>query len=130
MSNRIFRSINEPIRENPSFDERLRGTDKGLIIAWEVGRKKRIEEPELAEKAEKGELPKLGYKGGVDKKTEQKVKHGTLHYLAQWQGLRGEDLDIDLDMDIGIILICTKTKQRVAFHSSFDASLFDDNSDK
>jgi hypothetical protein len=62
MSSRVFLSINEPIRENPSFEERLRGPDKGLIIAWEVGRERRMKEPELAEKAEKGELPVLGYR--------------------------------------------------------------------
>ncbi|MFC1827729.1 hypothetical protein ACFLZQ_07365 [Thermodesulfobacteriota bacterium] len=119
MNNRIFRSIQEPIREDPSFEERLRGPDKGLIIAWEVGRKLRKKKPELAEKAEKGELPKLGYKGGIDKKIEQNIKYGSLNYLAQWQGLRGKDLNIDFD--IGTILICTKTNQRVAFSSSLDA---------
>ena len=119
MSIRIYRSIQEPIRKNPSFEERLRGPDKGLIIAWEVGRERRMKEPELAEKAEKGELPKLGYKGGIDKKTEQNRKYGAINYLAQWQGLRGKDLNIDFD--IGTILICTKTNQRVAFSSSLDA---------
>ena len=122
MSNRIFRSIKEPIRENPSLDERLHGPDKGLILAWEVGRQKRIDQPELAEKAVKGELPKLGYKGGVDKKTEQEIRHGTLKYLAQLQGLRGEDLNIELARDVGKILICSKTKQKVAFDHSIGAS--------
>jgi hypothetical protein len=113
MSNHIFRSINEPIRENPSFEERLRGPDKGLIIAWEVGRNKRIEEVELAETAERGELPKLGYKGGIDKKIQLQEKYGSLNYLAQWQGLRGEDLDIDLSEEKKII--CSRTGIKVIF---------------
>ena len=128
MRNHIFLSINEPLRENPSFDERLRGPDKGLILSWEIGRKLRKEKPELADKAEKGELPKLGYKGGIDKKTEQNMKYGAINYLAQWQGLRGEDLNIDLK--VGIILICTKTNQRVVFHPSHDPKLFDDKIDE
>jgi hypothetical protein len=113
MSKHIFRSIKEPIRKNPSFEERLRGPDKGLILAWEVGREKAIESPELAQKAQKGELPKLGYKGGVDKRSKQEIVYGTLQYLAQWQGLKGHDLNIDLE--IGTILICNRTGQKVAF---------------
>ena len=113
MSNRIFCSINEPIRKNPSFDERLREPDKGLIISWEVGRKLRKGKPESAEKAEKGELPKLGYKGGIDKKIQLKEKYGSLNYLAQWQGLRGEDLDIDLTEEKKII--CSRTDIKVIF---------------
>ena len=127
MSNRIFRSINKSIRENPSFDERLRGPDRGLINCWEVGRILRKEKSELAEKAEKGELPKLAYKGGIDKKTKQKIKYGTLNYLAQWQGLRGEDLNINLS--IGKILTCIKTNQRVAFNPNID-TLYNDNIDE
>lgn len=68
MSTRIYRSIHKPIRENPSFEERWRGSDNGLITCWEVGRTKSIESPELAERTKKGELPALGWKGGVDKK--------------------------------------------------------------
>ena len=113
MSIRIYRSIQEPIRKNPSFEERLRGPDKGLIIAWEVGRERRMQEPELAEKAEKGELPKLGYRGGVNKKINKKEKCGSINYLAQWQGLRGEDLDIDLTEEIE--MVCSKTGMKVIY---------------
>ena len=112
MSKHIYRSCSEPIRENPSFNERWRGPDEGLITCWEVGRKKSEEYPELAERTRNGELPKLGWKGGVDKKNKQ-GKFGTLNYLAQWQGLRGEDLDIDLIA--GRIITCSKTQTRVFF---------------
>ena len=113
MSKRIYRSCNEPIRKNPSFDERWRGPDKGLITAWEVGRRRSIESLELVEQAKNGELPVLGWKGGVEKKTQKKEKFGCLHYLAEWQGLRGEDLDIDLTEEREIV--CSKTGMKVIY---------------
>lgn len=113
MYNHIFRSIQEPIRDNPSFDDRWKGPDKGLITSWEVGRIKSVEIPELAEQAKKGELPVLGWKGGVEKEIQKIKKYGSLNYLAQWQGLRGEDLDIDLAEEREII--CTKTGMKVIF---------------
>ena len=113
MEKHIYRSCNEPIRVNPSFEERWRGPDIGLITCWEVGRIKSIEATELAEKAKNGELPALGWKGGVDKKIKKKEKYGTLNYMAQWQGLRGEDLDIDLTKEIE--MICSKTGMKVIY---------------
>ena len=113
MTTRIYRSIHEPIRKNPSFEERWRGPDKGLITCWEVGRSKSIESPELAERAKNGELPPLGWKGGVDKKIQKKEKYGSLNYLAQWQGLRGEDLEIDLSEEREIV--CSKTGMKVIY---------------
>lgn len=113
MSKHIYRSCQEPIRKGSPFEERWRGPDKGLITCWEVGRAKAKEDPELAERAKRGELPPLGWKGGVEKKTKKKEKYGSLNYLAQWQGLRGEDLDIDLSEDREIT--CSKTGMKVTF---------------
>ena len=113
MSNRIYRSYLESIREDPSWDERWRGPDEGLITCWEVGRSKSMESSELAERAKNGELPVLGWKGGVEKKIQKKEKYGSLNYLAQWQGLRGENLDIDLSEEREII--CTKTGMKVIY---------------
>jgi len=113
MSNRIYRSCQQPIRENPSFYERWRCPDRGLITCWEVGRAKGIDDPELAKRAKNGELPVLGWKGGVDRVLEKKEKYGSLNYLAQWQGLRGDDLDIDLSEEIEIV--CSKTGMKVIF---------------
>ena len=113
MNQRIYRSYKEPIRENPSWDERWRGPDKGLITCWEVGRGRSKKEPELAEQAINGELPVLGWKGGIEKKIKKKEKIGTLFYLAQWQGLRGDDLDIDLSQESE--LICSRTGMKVIF---------------
>ena len=113
MNQRIYRSYGEPKREALSWDERWMGYDKGLITCWEVGRELSKKEPELAERARKGELPVLGWKGGVEKKIKKKEKYGTLSYLAKWQGLRGDDLDIDLSEQSE--LICSRTGMKVIF---------------
>lgn len=117
MSQKIYRSFQEPKREGLSWDERWKGDDKGLITCWEVGREMRIRNPELAKRAGNGELPyqKLGWKGGVEKKIKKGKKYGTLYYLAEWQGLRGEDLDIYLSEERE--LICSKTSMKVIYSS-------------
>ena len=102
-----------PIRDNPSFDERWNGPDMGLITCWEIGRNRSAKDPELVNRAKNGELPVLGWKGGVAKKIKKKGKYGCLNYLAEWQGLRGEDLDIDLSEEIEIV--CSKTGMKVRF---------------
>ena len=122
MSKRIYRSCREPIREKLSFDERWRGPDNGLVICWEIGRRRSIESHELAEKAKNGELPPLGWKGGVERKIKKKENYGCLNYLAEWQGLRGEDLDIDLTEEREIV--CSKTGMKVIYTS--DATKYAD----
>ena len=114
MTNHIFRSKDKPIRKGLSLEERWKGPDKGIVTCWERGREKRIENPELAERALNGELVVLAWKGGVDKKLKTVVrKFGPLNYLATWQGLRNEDLDIDLNEEKKII--CSKTDMVVIF---------------
>lgn len=115
MTTRLRRSIDEPIREGQSWSERWLGPDKGLIWCWERGRQRRIEDPNLATRAEDGELPVGNWKGGVERKLkdEKKLKLGTLQYLAGWQGMRGEDLDIELQGERTIV--CAKTGQGVVF---------------
>jgi len=110
---RIRRSYGEPDRENLTQVETWNQEDKGLIKNYEVGRALAKSKPELAEKAKKGELPLLGYKGGVEKELKKKEKIGALNYVAKWQALRGENLNIDLDEEV--ILICTKTNVKVTF---------------
>ena len=117
MKSRVFRSYKEPKRDGASFDQRWRGPDKGLITCWEVGRELSKKDPELAERAIRGELPVLGWKGGVEKEIKKKEKYGTLFYLAQWQGLRGDDLDIDLSEEKE--LICSRTKVKVIYTGVF-----------
>lgn len=108
----LYRSVNEPIREQLSWEDKWQGPDKGLITCWEVGRSKRNSNPDLVKKAEMNELPPLGWKGGIEKKQATK-KYGSLNYLAQWQGLRGEDLSINLDKNIEIQ--CSRTGMKVIF---------------
>lgn len=109
----IYRSFKEPDRENLSWEETWLQEDKGLIKNYEVGRALAKKEPELAEKAKRGELPVLGYKGGVEKTLKKKEKIGALNYIAKWQALRGEDLNLNLDEEI--VLTCTRTDMRVTF---------------
>ena len=115
MEKYLHRSINEPIREGLSWHERWGREDNGLIACWENGRKLAKKDSEMAELAKNGELVRFGWTGGVSKKLKQNIFHGTLFYLAKWQGLRGDDLDIDLDGDT--FLTCTKTGQIVKYNS-------------
>ena len=110
---KIFRNFSEPDRENITWKETWEQEDKGLIKNYEVGRALGIKNPELVEKAKNGELPVLGYKGGVEKALIKKEKIGALNYIAKWQALRGENLDIDLDKEV--VLTCTKTDITVTF---------------
>jgi hypothetical protein len=116
MAKKLHRSAREPIREGLTWDETWRGPDNGLIWCWERGRLDRIEKPELAARADCGELVPLDWKGGVQEKLKVERKPGTLKYLATWQGLRGEDLDISLDAESTIV--CARTQQIVVFSAS------------
>jgi len=64
---------------------------------------------------ESGELPILGWKGGVEKTLQKREKFGSLNYLAQWQGLRGENLDILLSDEI--TMCCSKTGMVITYTS-------------
>lgn len=113
MGRPLRRSIALPIRDGMTLSELWHGPDEGLVWCWERGRQKRIEDPELAAAASKGELVMLAWKGGVEWKTKIEKKQGTLKYLATWQGLCGEDLDIDVNEELAIV--CSKTGQTVLF---------------
>lgn len=84
-----------------------------MITCWEVGRRLAEQQPALAEATLRGEFPPAGWKGGVEKGTKLKKKVGTLRYLAQWQGLRGDNLDIDLEAEAE--LECSATGVLVCF---------------
>ncbi len=113
MGESINRSIREPIREDLSWAKRWKDPDRGLITAWEVGRRRSSKNPELARRAKNGELPLSNWKGGVENATKKNTKWGTLTYLAEWQGLRGEDLDIDPDEEI--TMVCPRTGMKVTY---------------
>lgn len=120
MGKRIYRSIKEPIRKNPTADEKWRGADRGLILCWEEGRELAATQPKLAKRAQRGELPMLSWKGGVKRSPKKKKKSGSFCYLAQWQGLRGDDLDIKLSAKKTIK--CSRTGVRVSY--SLDSTIF------
>ena len=113
MGNRIYRSIQEPIRKDPTAEEKWRGKDKGLILCWEEGRELAKTQPKLAKRALRGELPMLSWKGGVKRNPKKKKKTGSFCYLAQWQGLRGDDLDIVLSDKQTIK--CSRTGVKVSY---------------
>ena len=90
------------------YAERMQGPDQGVINAWLAGIAMRRDPPsEQQRSALAGALPPLPYRGGVERKLKIKQKIGALHYLAMWQGLRGDDLHIDIDTEPE--LVCTKT---------------------
>jgi len=110
---KISCAINEPIREGLSWHERWDADDNGLIACWENGRELAIRNPKKAEQAKNGELIRFGWTGGVSEKLKADVFHGSLFYLAKWQGLRGDDLSINVYGNT--YLKCTKTGQVVKY---------------
>ena len=113
MSQRIHRQIDTPLRTGLKRDELWEAADKGLIKCWEIGRQRATRFPDLAQRCRADELPVLGWKGGVSRSLKKNEKYGSLKYLAQWQGLRGEDLDIDLAAER--VMTCSRTKMVVTF---------------
>jgi len=113
MSQHIQRSIDSPLRTGLNREQLWEDHDKGLIKCWEVGRQRAARFPELANQCLAGELPVLGWKGGVSRSLKKLEKYGSLKYLAQWQGLRGEDLSIDLTEERE--LTCSRTAMVVTF---------------
>jgi hypothetical protein len=122
---KLVRSIGVPMREGLNRHELWDGRDDGLIGCWERGREKRLAEPDLAQRAEQGELVTLAWKGGTesidepvagDTQPTSSKRYGSLKYLATWQGLRGEDLDIELDNER--IVVCSRTNRPVGFRAA------------
>lgn len=113
MSDLVHRLFSEPKRQNLTWAERWKGPDRGLINCWEIGRELATKEPQIAVRAKEGELPVSAWKGGVEKTLKKKSKFGTLFYLAEWQGLRGEDLRVDLNKEVEIT--CARTGVTVVF---------------
>ncbi len=109
----IEHPIDVEIIESLDYDVRWNGPDKGLLLSYQIGRQKAITDPELAARAKAGELPLLPYKGGVERTLKTSKKIGSLHYLAAWQGLRGENLHIQTDLDV--VLVCKRTGTSVTF---------------
>ncbi len=75
--------------DSKKFDKHL-GMDNALKICHGTGKVIRKSDPELTSRVERGELPVLDWPGGCDAETSPPRQFGSLFYLAQWQGLRGE----------------------------------------
>jgi len=121
---KINKTINEPIRAELDRNIAWSSEDKGLIAAWEAGRKIRARRDSdsdsacLVEAIERGELPVLPFKGGVSKPLKSGKKIGVHLYLAMLLGIKGEDLDVDTD--VRSTLRCRKTDVVVTFTSDFE----------
>ena len=113
MSTTVHRPIHSELRPTLSWAEIWQGPDNGLIRCWEIGRERALKHPDIAERCLAGELPVLGWKGGVERTLKKREKFGSLKYLAQWQGLRGEDLQIDTAQEL--TLNCSRTGMVVTF---------------
>lgn len=122
----ITRSINEAIRTGLSREQTWTAEDNGLIRCLETGRELAQSKPELAEAANNGELPVTNWKGGVSRTLKKLEKFGALQYLAQWQGLRGDNLSIDTTQEVTIT--CSKTGMVVTFTPDI-SKLIDTNTD-
>ena len=113
MPHHVQRTIDSPLRTGLSRTQLWEAADQGLIKCWEIGRQRATRFPEMAQQCRAGELPVLGWKGGVSRSLKKLEKYGSLKYLAQWQGLRGEDLEVDLDEERA--LTCSRTGMVVTF---------------
>lgn len=111
----IQRSILEPIRSGLSTIELWKAEDQGLIACWERGREVSLEQLKIAERAKRGELVPLPWKGGLERIIKLKRKYGTHRYLAMWQGLRDDDLNIDTNKEQEIT--CARSKTTIVFTS-------------
>lgn len=109
----ISRSIKKPIRDGMTTEQLWKAGDNGLIASWESGRALSKTEPELAELARNGELPIMGWKGGVSGPLKSGKKYGSLRYLAMWQGLRNENLNIDAASETEVT--CARTGVTVTY---------------
>ncbi len=133
----LSRSFDEPRTQYSSWHERWYGEDLGIISCWEIGRSLRTKSPDLARQVERGELPMLAWKGGIDpqkpppkkkppaekpgarkklgrvSKEQSNKIYGSLNYLALWQGLKGKDLDIYPNQESE--LTCSKTGVTVTY---------------
>ncbi|HGN2668372.1 hypothetical protein [Pseudomonas aeruginosa] len=113
MATLVQRSLSEPIRASQDWNATWNGPDHGLIKCWETGRTLATQASELSARCKAEELPPMHWKGGVSRALKNKDKFGALRYLAQWQGLRGEDLNIDLEAEV--TLTCSATGMTVTF---------------
>ena len=110
---KVAQAVGNPRSTQITWDDRWEGPDRGLICSWVRGIEKARETPTLREQALRGELPPLAWKGGGNQAIKAGKRVGSVHYLAMWQGLRGDALDIDTDAPVS--LTCTRFQTLVTF---------------
>ncbi|KDN98400.2 MULTISPECIES: hypothetical protein [Pseudomonas] len=113
MNTIVHRPIHAALRPTLGWSDTWQGPDQGLIRCWEAGRERALKHPDIARRCIAGELPVLGWKGGVERTLKKLEKFGSLKYLAHWQGLRGDDLQIDTTAELTIS--CSRTGMVVTF---------------
>jgi len=122
---RVQRAKTAPPRINPDWAARWGTPEAGLVTSWERGRELAAEDAGLAAAARRGELVPMSWKGGVAPPVRggraPRRKYGSFHYLAMWQGLRGDDLDIDTDARRQ----CTCSRQGTVVVFTDDVGLLD-----
>src|SRR5215213_1983278 len=95
----VTRPIAESLRDNPDWAARWGDLPAALVTCWERGRELATQDTSLAAAARAGQFVPLSWKGGIPQPVRggkaPRRKYGSFHYLAMWQGLRGDDLNID-----------------------------------
>ena len=113
---RIRIPISTELRSESAPDVLWRGEDKGLIQAWEIGRRQSLDQMDVALSAQQGELPASAiFQGGQDERLNTAVHFGSLHYLCMWLGWRGQDLEVDTNQEYP--KVCSRTRMGVVFTS-------------
>ncbi|MDB4563975.1 hypothetical protein N9084_01570 [Flavobacteriales bacterium] len=111
---RISVPISSELRSESTPDVLWRGEDKGLMQAWEIGRRQSSDQSDVAKRAKQDELPASTiFQGGQDERLTTPVQFGSLHYYCMWLGWRGQDLEVDTDQEYP--LVCSRTKMGVVF---------------
>lgn len=110
---RIVHEAGRPIELPQGWDDRWEGPDDGLIATYVRGTEIGADNASLRASALAGELPVLPWAGGLASRIKSKTKMGSLHYLAMWQGIRGESLNIETSEQTK--LTCTKFGITVTF---------------
>lgn len=119
---KISISVSRALRSETSPSTLWRGDDRGLIQAWEIGRRQAQQKPKLASKACAGELPASDlFQGGYDKRLEASFQYGSLHYYSMWLGWRGQDLEIDTEQEYPVV--CSKNRMGVVYTMASDKYL-------
>ena len=114
--------ISTALRTETAPDVLWRGEDKGLIQAWEIGRRQALKGGDLIERAKRGELPASDlFQGGYDERLNAAVQYGSMHYYCMWLGWRGQDLELETDDEYPVV--CSKTRMGVVYTVSSEKYL-------